>query len=335
MSNNCHISWSKLDQLILKADTILLSTHIHSDGDGIGSELAFYQYLVDLGKECRIINPSEIPNKLKFLDSCNKVETFNSVHVNWLNNVDLSIIFDIGDYKRLKEISNYLHNSKTVSIDHHPSKSCNFFDYKIIDSNSPATGFMLWEYFYYHLNMKELSKNISDALYTALATDTGFFRYSNTTAKSHTVAAHLIGCGTNPYEIYSQVHEQRNHSQVKLLAKVIQNLEFSDDGKFSWFTITQNMLNECDAILEDVDGFTNFSRSINGVEIAVMFVEVDKHTTRINFRSKGQYSINDIAIRLGGGGHQFAAGALVKERDLQEVKLNTISLVKQKLSEKK
>ncbi len=335
MSNNCQILWSKLDQLIMKANSILLSTHVHSDGDGIGSEIALYYYLKGLGKECRIINPTKIPNCFKFLDVENKIETYNSDQNSWLLNVDLGIILDVGHFKRIKKISDYIVNTTTVSIDHHPSKNCNFFDLKIIDPKSPATGFMIWQYFCNHQKIKKLDKCTSDALYTAIATDTGFFRHSNTTSESLVVASQLIECGTNPYEIFSQVHERRNHSQVKILAKVIEILEFSNDNRIVWFTITRSILDEYDAGLEDIEGFTDFARSINGVEIAVMFLKVDNTTTRISFRSKGRYSISEIAESLGGGGHPFASGATIAKKDLQEVKLNTIRLIEEKLTTKK
>ena len=144
-----NIDWNKLTQLINDNDDILLSTHINPDGDGLGSEVAMYYYIESLGKRCRIINISGLTEKYEFLNKKGIIEKFDSTdHESWISNCDCAIIFDIGSYTRLGEISNILKNNniKCVSIDHHPSED-NFFNFRCLDILAPATGYLVWQYF--------------------------------------------------------------------------------------------------------------------------------------------------------------------------------------------
>jgi phosphoesterase RecJ-like protein len=149
-------------------------------------------------------------------------------------------------------------------------------------------------------------------------TDTGSFCYSNTNQKCHQIAIECLDVGVNTSQIYQTVYENRTAGQVKLLAGIINNLNFSDNHELAWFSISQKMMKNANAINKDIDGFSDFVRSIQGVEVALMVFENTNGTCRINFRSKGKYIINTIAKSLGGGGHKFAAGAM-KNGDLEDV----------------
>ena len=143
-------------------------------------------------------------------------------------------------------------------------------------------------------------------------TDTGSFRHSNTNEKCHQIAIESLNHGVNNTKIYQSIYENRSPEQINLLAKILKNLDYDLDGRLAWFIIDQKMLIESGAKNKDVDGFTDFVRTIKGVEVAVMFFEIETNVFRINFRSKGKYIINDVAKEIGGGGHKFAAGAMIK-----------------------
>ena len=154
-------NWDNLTSYIKESKRILLSTHINSDGDGLGSEVAFYYYLQDFEKDCRIINATSIPYNLKIIDPDSIVETYNDTMDDWLSAVDLTIVFDIGDYRRTGPIGDKVYKSSAViSIDHHPQKDGHPFVLNIVESDAPATTYMIWKYFEYlgktssHLNIK-------------------------------------------------------------------------------------------------------------------------------------------------------------------------------------
>jgi len=322
------IKWNKLLDLINDNDKFLLSTHINPDGDGLGSEVAVYYYLKAMGKDCRIINISKLSDKYLFLNNDNIIETYSrDSHENWISNCDCALIFDIGSFSRLGEISTILKDNSiySVSIDHHPSTD-NFFNHRFLDINAPATGYLVWKFFK-SINY-DFSFKIAEALYAALINDTGSFRYNCTTPECHTMAKEILEKGVKPYDVFANIYESRTLPQVKLLSAVISSLKIVDE--FASIKITQKMLADCNAELEDVDGFTDFARSIKGVEVAFMVTEINKRKFRLNFRSRGKYIINDIAQFYNGGGHKLAAGASVDNIALEDLEKEIFNMLNKK-----
>ena len=319
-------AWDKLETLIQESQSILLSTHIGPDGDGLGSEIAFYYYLKNLGKECRIINSTPLPYNYTVIDPDGIVEEYSHSMNKWLSELDLAIVFDIGDHRRVGDIAEFVYGScLSVSIDHHPAKDDHPFKLNLVDPSAPATGYLIWKYFK-HINLTDdkLPVNIASALYASVVTDTGSFKYQSTTADTHYMAAHLIESGVDGYNIQKNIYEQRKLSQVNLLAEMIQSLHYSNKGKVAWSIISQKMIKQVNGTDEDIDGFTEYIRSIQGVEISFIILEKPDGTHRISFRSSGKYTVNDVAQYFDGGGHKFAAGARIDNLSTIDVERNII-----------
>ena len=326
--------WKELDSLIGKPEKIILSTHVNSDGDGLGSEIGMYYYLKSLNKDCKIINPSAFPGIYKLINPDDIVECYSIDKDNWIQSVDLAIIFDIGDYNRLNEIYPLIKNREICVMDHHPKKDNLSATLPIIDIDAPATGYMVWKFFQY-LDMTDsgLDIKIGNALYAALISDTGSFRYGSTHPDCHIMAANLLQSGVQPYEVYKSIYEQRPIEQINLLSRVIKSLKFNHNKKVAWCIVTPDMIASVGAKTEDVEGFTDFIRSIKGVEIACMIHEVSSTVFRINFRSSGKYIINDIAAYFNGGGHKLAAGATVENSSFDEIENTIINMLNKKRDE--
>lgn len=227
-------NWDALSSLIDKSKSILLSTHINADGDGVGSEIAFYYYLQELGKECRIINATKTPDNLSLIDPDNIVEVYCQDLDKWLNSIDLAIVFDIGDHRRTGPIGEIVYNNTSViSLDHHPAKEGHPFKLNIVHENASSTGYMIWKYFEYLGRTKsKLPINIANALYAAVVTDTGSFKYQSTIPDTHLMAAHLLESGVKGYDIQRSIYEQNKLSRIKLMGSIIQNLYYSDNRNF-------------------------------------------------------------------------------------------------------
>lgn len=306
---------------------MLLSTHINPDGDGLGSEIAFYHYLKDKNINCRIINASKPPESLSFLSSDNIIELYNDDMDDWIKSCDLAISFDIGDYNRMMEIGIILNgNVPVICFDHHPQEDESKYSHILLDINAPATGYMAWKYFQINYPNRLLSKDIAVPLYVALVTDTGSFKYECTSADTHRMAANLIECGVDNFEIQRHLYEQKPISRVKVLGKAIEIIRFACENKIAWVEITQNLLNECSATMEDIEGIGEFLRSIRGVEASIVLVEREDSKVKITFRSKGRVTVNDVAKVFSGGGHKFAAGAVTDFEDMNLImnKINKI-----------
>ena len=313
------LDWKSLHNTINSSARILLSTHENPDGDGLGSATAVYHYLTKIGKDCRLIIISDLPKEYQFLNLDNIIETYDSnLHDDWISQADLAIIFDVGDFNRLRQVGEKIsaNSIKAINFDHHPDLKDKRFSDNYIQITAAATGEMVYDF------LKSVNVNLTlamaNGIYTAVMTDTGSFCYSNTNQKCHQIAIECLDVGVNTSQIYQTVYENRTAGQVKLLAGIINNLNFSDNHELAWFSISQKMMKNANAINKDIDGFSDFVRSIQGVEVALMVFENINGTCRINFRSKGKYIINTIAKSLGGGGHKFAAGAM-KNGDLEDV----------------
>ena len=326
------LDWKSLHNTINSSAKIMLSTHENPDGDGLGSATAVWHYLTQIGKDCRLINISDLPMEYEFLNPNNIIETYNpEIHDSWISEADLAIIFDVGDFNRLRQVGEKITSNsvKAINIDHHPDLNDKRFTKNYIQMTAAATGEMVYD-FLKSANV-DLTLAMANGIYTAVMTDTGSFCYSNTNQKCHQIAIECLEVGVDTSKIYQIVYENRTSGQVKLLADIINNLDYSTNRELAWFTISQKMMKNANANKKDIDGFSNFVRTIRGVEVALMVFENTNGTCRINFRSKGKYIINTIAKSLGGGGHKFAAGA-VKNGNLIDVLNEVLAETRSQLS---
>jgi phosphoesterase RecJ-like protein len=326
------LDWKSLHNTINSSAKIMLSTHENPDGDGLGSATAVWHYLTQIGKDCRLINISDLPMEYEFLNPGNIIETYNpEIHDSWISEADLAIIFDVGDFNRLRQVGEKITSNsvKAINIDHHPDLNDKRFTKNYIQMTAAATGEMVYD-FLKSANV-DLTLAMANGIYTAVMTDTGSFCYSNTNQKCHQIAIECLEVGVDTSKIYQIVYENRTSGQVKLLADIINNLDYSTNRELAWFTISQKMMKNANANKKDIDGFSNFVRTIRGVEVALMIFENTNGTCRINFRSKGKYIINTIAKSLGGGGHKFAAGA-VKNGNLIDVLNEVLAETRSQLS---
>ena len=311
--NNTPIDWDQVHGVIEEASRIMLTTHENPDGDGLGSQCGLYHHLNEINKEVRIINYSPLPVEYENLNVDRIFETYNeSEHNDWMEGADLVIIFDVGDFVRIRTIVDAIekYSLKTMNMDHHPHPDKHPFTYNLVDLSAAATGCMVYDYLQVARD-KPIVKKSLEGIYTAVMTDTGCFRYSNTNNKCHEIAIECLNIGVETHTIYQRVYENSTISRMELMGEFLSNLNYELEGCLAWFVITQDMMNRANATKADVEGFSDMVRTISGVEVALMIFEQDQSSCRINFRSKGKYSVNDIAKSLGGGGHAFAAGAIV------------------------
>jgi phosphoesterase RecJ-like protein len=325
------LNWNLLDKVVAGSKKIFLTTHVNPDADGLGSELAMYYYLKGIGIDCRIINASKTPSYLNFLDPDGVIEVWDKKeHSEWIKNADTSIAFDIGDYKRMNDLSSVIkeNNIFSVIIDHHPYDA-DFFDLVLVDIKIASTGYMVWSYLE-HLNFNNYNNISLDALYSALITDTGSFRFNTTDPDCHKMAGFLLEKGVKPYNVYEKIYERRSLFQIKLLSESIKELKFNFNNLVCGVIISKAVQDKAGANYEHVEGFTDFFRSIDGVQIAYCIVEQD-YSFRINFRSRGKYIINDIAKSFGGGGHKLAAGASVENLSANEIEDKILNKLKRKI----
>ncbi len=307
--------WREFNQRLNYVKSVVITTHMNPDGDAIGSELAMADHLRRLGKKVTIFNPSPMSDSLRFLDEKGEILTFvKGIHETDIKHTDLLLFLDGGDFDRAGYVGQAAveFGKNVISVDHHPQANHNPYLLYIEDTSASSTGYMIYEYlkqFY----PDHLNRFTAKALYVAVMTDTGNFKFSNTRAEDHLMAGDLIPYGIDPYNMYCRIYEQFSLPRMQLLASILQNLHFDCNGKLVWFVITREVFKKYGVTYDDLDGFSDFMRSIDGVEVSVMFKEMEDGTCRVNLRSKGRVVINKIAQHFGGGGHPFASGANLKK----------------------
>lgn len=298
-------SYDKILHLISNNQKFIISTHINPDGDAIGSELALYSFLTELNKKVWIVNTDSTPLVYSFLPNVAQIKS-----VSPSEKADVLIVLDAGGLKRIgTELSTILPRDKAVAnIDHHATNE-SFADYNLVESNACATCEIL-----YRLIKRQgtsIGKERATCLYTGIMDDTGCFRYSNATPTAHRVAAELISEGIQVDKIYRKVYETLPQGTIHLLATVLNTLELTPDGKIAWVYVNQDMFKETGTQPEDVEGFTNYPRSIDTVDVVVFLRELEDGRTKVSLRSQNNVAVDKIATDYGGGGHKQAAGCIV------------------------
>ena len=299
--------------IVKRGKRFFLASHKDPDGDAIGSLLALGEALVLSGKEVVLFNEGPIADSMAFLAGSEKiVDRFNPE-----SEFDALFVLDCGTLERLGgSYSNIGHIKPLINIDHHGSNS-QFGDVNFVDSNSSSVG----EIIYRLIQVADLpmSKNIAEDLFVAIQTDTGSFRYENTTKETFTIAAEMVEWGINPWKISRKVMDEFSLKKLRLLELTLQTIEIFHSGKVGLITITQQMFSKAEADNFDSERFVDYPRLISGVEIGVLVKELGKDHYRFSLRSNDWVNVADLAYHFGGGGHPKAA-AFTRYGSLDSIK---------------
>ncbi len=312
------MKFDTLKNIIEQNNSFLLSTHVNPDADAIGSEIAFYFILKKLGKEVYIINHSSTPYNLEFLDRDKVIQKYDEdKHKDLFDNVDVLAALDFNRSDRLVSMQDaFLSSGKIkICIDHHQDAE-DFVDHKFIFDDYAATGHILYD-FIIETKILKPDYDIAYPIYAAVMTDTGSFRFERTTPELHRVVAELLETGVDPSEVYDKIYDQSKPSKIKLLGKTLNTLQLISDNKIGYMYIMQDAFKELGAFESDTDGFVNYPLSIENVVLSLLFIELNDGF-KVSFRSKGNLPVNKLAGQFGGGGHINAAGARLRNKNLNE-----------------
>lgn len=321
MQNN---TLKEIGEQLLSANRILLFPHMQIDGDAYGSAVALCYALRNLGKDAYVLLEDKVPAFLSFLtqDFCLEGEPpFESA--------DISIAIDCSDVERFEKRKDCFFRGKTsVCLDHHMTTKV-FADYNYIDAKAAATGEIIYDLL--KVIDCEFSPLISDALYAAITTDTGNFRYSNTTKRTHMIVADLYDKGLNHAKVCVEIYENVRKERIALSANVLKDLHIFCEGKAGLVSVTQKMLRDNHASLEETEGIIDTLKSIEGIEIAVLLKEKEDDLIKVSLRAKSYGNVAEIAKSFHGGGHIKAAGCTIHS-PLADAKKMIIQAVEKELA---
>ncbi len=289
----------------------ILTTHLNADGDGAGSQVAFGSWLRARGIEAWIVNPTPFPDRYRFLldDPSWIVDAARPESAKLCEEADVAVVLDTGEKHRIGRTRPLIKALPTIVIDHHPEGegAIEGVSFRAVDAS--ATGEMVFDIL--SVAGGPWSEEAVRGMYVAILTDTGGFRFSNSTALCHHVVGELIARGVKPDVMDRAVFGCVPLRRFRLLRHTLEYLEVDDDSGVAWVTVPAKAYKELGAVPDDLESIVDYPRSIEGVKVALLFRETKANTTKVSFRSNGPVDVNVLARRFGGGGHVRAAGALV------------------------
>lgn len=290
-----------------QAQSFLICGHEMPDGDALGSVLALGFILEKLGKKVVMAGPDPVPQMYRFLPGVERFQAGEPPRgeFDYLVALDCSVPERLGNgYREL-----LAGGLPVINIDHHVG-SVSFGTYRFVDVNAAAVGEIIFDLA--GLLEVKISPNAATCLYTAIVTDTGAFRYDNTSSATHRRVAQLLELGVSAAQVNVLVYEEKPGSAIRLLGAALSTLSLSACGKVGWLTVTRDMLRLAGAEDEHTEGLVNYARRIAGVEVGLLFRELADGRYKISFRSKNYVDVNRLAGLFGGGGHARAAGCVLR-----------------------
>lgn len=314
-------AFQQAQQLLCQSHSVVLTSHIHPDGDGVGSALALWHYLRAQGKAPVVFLHSPVPVPLQFLPGADAIRRYAAERdAADIATADAIVVLDTGELHRLGAVAEAVRRSRAAKlvIDHHLLPQP-FADVTVVDPTACATGELLWRLLRF-LGGPYRQPEIALALYTAIMTDTGSFAYGGVTPDVHRTVAELLELGVDAAAVHEHVFQSWSLPRMRLLGEVLSDMELYHDGRLCLLVIPREAFLRTGALEEDIEGFAQYTLSVRGVQIGLLVVELPvEGGIKVSFRSRSGISVHEFAAEFGGGGHPNAAGARIPDGELREV----------------
>jgi len=305
----------KAVELINRSGSVLITTHTKPDGDACGCVVALCDALRIAGKTVEALFLSALPGWYSFLLSEKVPVLGEDISVeelmkDRLGEFDLIIIVDADSYSQLGDFEQYLkQNEKPVLVIDHHATSEGLGDVQLLDPTAAATGLIVLELFE-HAGWS-ITERMAEALFAAIATDTGWFQFNNTNSRVYAAAARLTDAGAKPTQVYENLYHTFSHARFRLMLAMLGTLELHFDGRFATQYILQQDFERTGTTSADTENLINECHRIGAIEVSALFVEIKDGRIRCSLRSKGGVDVSKIAQKFGGGGHKPAAGTFL------------------------
>jgi bifunctional oligoribonuclease and PAP phosphatase NrnA len=316
-----------IEAIIQAHERFLICSHTHTDGDAVGSSLAFKRMLEQMGKDVLWVMDEDPGETFERFYNNGELEIYSETSN--FSNREVIVMTDAGEWHRLGAIGDILknHPGQKLCIDHHYPIN-DFHGTRFVRVKSPSTTVIMYNLFK-HLGL-EWNKQIAEPIYLGIIVDTLNFHLPHTNAQTHTIAAECIEAGVNPTYVYEPIYGTTSPARLRLMTQAFHNIEILCGGKVATMHVTQQMLRETGATRNDDDGFVEFLRTLKGVVVAIYIREESEGRAKVSWRAKGDNNIVVSAQRFGGGGHMRAAGASI-QGSVEEIRRTVLENMKQRV----
>lgn len=321
------LDWSPLVEFFRKHERPLLMTHIRPDADGMGAQLALHDALTAIGKKPRVAIASKLLPRYAFLDP--KREIIEDFKPAAFTNCDCVVVLDTGTWNQLGDFGKWLRESPLprAVVDHHRTQD-DLGGLQFVDTSAEAAGRLAHEIIV--ALGAPISARAANHLFMAIATDTGWFRHQNATPATFALCGELVAAGANPTVLYEQLYEAATLARFKLTAVALQKLTVRANGKIAYTEIALSDYAATGSVPGDTEDLINYPRGVEGVDLALVFIEQPDGGTKVSFRSRAA-DVSKLAERFGGGGHKLASGARVP-RPLAEAREDVLKAAEEALN---
>lgn len=328
------IAWRPFVDLVSENQSFVLTTHMRADCDAVGSELAMAAALESLGKKVRIVNADAVPPHIAFIDPHQSIQVLgeDALPSDLLaDSVDVMMVLDTSAWQQLGPMGDVLREStaQKVVIDHHVS-SDDLGATVFKDDSAEANGRLVLEAI--EALGVSFTEQMATALFAAIATDTGWFRFGSVSSVTYAAVEKLVAAGASPARMFAALYEQNTLSRVRLHGRILQDIEVDVDGRLAHATATLDDFAQTGAEPNDTEDVVNRLLTIRGVEIAGLFVALQPELTKVSLRSQGEFDVRAVAEQFGGGGHRAAAGLRVAQ-SVEQTRRLIIDAVQAKMTE--
>lgn len=310
----------KIAKKLKKSDNIVVFVHANPDGDAIGSVVAFSAALINMGKNVDVFVENK-PEYLSFVfEDANWIKLYSEIDFD--KKYDLCVALDCGDKERMGDAVKVFDNTKfTIELDHHKTNE-NYATLSYVDSTASATGEIVYELL--KIMKFHITKQIAQALYIAIISDTGMFKHQNTTAKTFEIASKLMRYEIDISTITHKLFYENSLERTKCLGEVLNTLELKLNGRVGVLHLTLDMMSKYSLKETELDGFVEYARNIKGVEIGIFIKQKTDIEYKVSLRANSDADMSKIAEKFGGGGHRGAAGCRFENKSIEEIKENLL-----------
>ncbi len=292
--------------------TAVVTTHVNADGDAAGSAVALAAFLRRRGVRAWIALSTPYPEHLRFLlpDPRWLLEPLDDAARRRCREADLAVLVDASDLHRVGKVRSAIKNLPKVAIDHHPETPRTVEGVTLVDTRACAAGLLVQELI--EEDGAPWTAQLADALYIAIMTDTGGFRFDNVDADCLRAAARLVERGAKPAELFRAVWSQYRPRRMELLRESMATLKIHPEGRIAWMTVPWEAFQRLGATLDDLEGFVDVPRDVAGVDVAILFRSTTDGRVKVSLRSQAPVDVSAVAKALGGGGHVRAAATVIR-----------------------
>ncbi|MCP4705168.1 MAG: bifunctional oligoribonuclease/PAP phosphatase NrnA [candidate division Zixibacteria bacterium] len=311
MSTKIQKTYNDIQKAVADSRSVLIFSHSAPDGDSIGSQLAFQNYILDCGKDVVIINDGAFPGLYKNLPDIEVIRDINNYSIKEVEKKpDLIVVLDCSNLERLAKAQELIiDNIPIINIDHHPDNS-EFGNINIVNSSSSSTSEILTEYF---LGIDHtIDRKTASLLYTGILTDTGRFRFESTSRRTMELVGVLIERGANPRKICDDIYYSIPPSILKMTGKMLEDAEFYENGKICLMELNKENIKKHNASFGDFDGLAEYTLHTENALVGALLKELEDKNIKVSLRSKGNINVSKVAHIYGGGGHRNASGFVMK-----------------------